>query len=363
MKQIIKPIDGVLQLTAYDRQGRELWSMRQHNQIVKGAYEIAAEALAGLPTSVISKVAAGTNGTEPTENDSAITDPTVVDIQTIEYPAQDTVRFNFTFGYMDGVGKSICEFGLLAADGRLFARKVRQQPIEKTEYMTIKGAWEISGAGIAKVQTSKYPVSIVFDNYKTSDPGDDGSYPLISLYGVDETDNVSDYKIYLFRRIKSRYKTQEQDSEGNIIRVTDKRRWRHPKHSVNTGWAQFECAEFKGYQLKYCISEFSIDKFRESQLYTDTIPGAVAFFGHIAGWMLATYEYKGARQIRATVGSGYHLAQNELYTNSFLLKNLGFAVFKNGVQVSDIKEFEVKCQCVYRDELLLITSMSLFKEK
>ena len=45
MKQIVKPIDGVLHLIAYDQQGRELWSLQQSNQIVNGAYEIAAEAL------------------------------------------------------------------------------------------------------------------------------------------------------------------------------------------------------------------------------------------------------------------------------------------------------------------------------
>ena len=107
MKQTIKPIDGVLHLIAYDQQGRELWSMRQSNQIVNGAYEIAAEALAGMPNAAISKVAAGTNGTAPTEGDTSITDPTIVEVQTVEYPAPDTVRFNFTFGYMDGAATSI----------------------------------------------------------------------------------------------------------------------------------------------------------------------------------------------------------------------------------------------------------------
>ena len=48
MKQIVKPIDGVLHLIAYDQQGRELWSLQQSNQIVNGAYEIAAEALERL---------------------------------------------------------------------------------------------------------------------------------------------------------------------------------------------------------------------------------------------------------------------------------------------------------------------------
>lgn len=207
MKQIVKPIDGVLHLIAYDQQGRELWSLQQSNQIVNGAYEIAAEALAGLPNAAISKVAAGTNGTAPTENDTSITDPTIVDVQTVEYPAPDTVRFNFTFGYMDAAGKSIAEFGLLTTDGRLFARKVRQ-PIEKTEYMTIKGSWEISGAGMAKTPTEapKYPITLTIDNYKTGDVEDKGKWPIISLYGVGDADNVADYKIYLFRRTKGRYK-------------------------------------------------------------------------------------------------------------------------------------------------------------
>lgn len=229
MKQTIKPIDGVLHLIAYDQQGRELWSMRQSNQIVNGAYEIAAEALAGMPNAAISKVAAGTNGTAPTEGDTSITDPTIVEVQTVEYPAPDTVRFNFTFGYMDGAGKSICEFGLLAADGRLFARKVRQ-PIDKTEYMTIKGSWEISGAGMAKmpVEAPKYPITLTIDNYKTGDIADEGIYPIVSLYGVEETDNVADYKIYLFRRIKGRYKFLEN---GKKVRKISKA-WRHPKHGL-----------------------------------------------------------------------------------------------------------------------------------
>ena len=49
MKQIVKPIDGVLHLIAYDQQGRELWSLQQSNQIVNGAYEIAADFAADNP--------------------------------------------------------------------------------------------------------------------------------------------------------------------------------------------------------------------------------------------------------------------------------------------------------------------------
>lgn len=139
----MKSIHGLLHLAAYDRQGRELWQLKEHNQIVAGAYALVAEALAGAVNAKISKVAAGTNSTPPVEGDTRITNATVVDIQTAEYPRPGVVRFNFTFGYYDAVGKSVCEFGLLSADGRLFARKVRT-PIDKSKYMSIVGMWEIT---------------------------------------------------------------------------------------------------------------------------------------------------------------------------------------------------------------------------
>mgnify|MGYP002697228028 FL=1 len=40
-------------MIAYDQQGRELWSLQQSNQIVNGAYEIAAEALERLEVDYI----------------------------------------------------------------------------------------------------------------------------------------------------------------------------------------------------------------------------------------------------------------------------------------------------------------------
>lgn len=350
MTRIVKPIDGVLHLIAYDQQGRELWSLRQSNQIVNGAYEIAAEALAGLPNAAISKVAAGTNGTEPTESDTSITDPTIVDVQTVEYPAPDTVRFNFTFGYMDAAGKSIAEFGLLAADGRLFARKVRQ-PIEKTEYMTIKGSWEITGAGMAKtpVEAPKYPITLTIDNYKTGDVEDRGKWPVISLYGVDDADNVADYKIYLFRRTKGRYKFLEN---GRKIRKISKA-WRHPKHGLPIA-QDVNAIEFKNELLDKVITEFSIEKFKESILsYNIGSNNAIAYFGHIVGWMFCYDPH--VKTTRLCVGLTYKIEKID-YDNpdspepdykNFMIKNLGFAVFKNGIQVSDIKEFKVICSTRY----------------
>ncbi len=134
---------GTLHLIAYDSVGVEVWRHTEHNLIVDTGYNVAAEALAGVPGARIDKVAVGTNGAEPNTSDTQIADPFHTSIQSVEYPTPTTVRFNFTFGYGDAVGMSIREFGLLTEDGRLFSRKVRQ-PIEKTVHMSLVGAWDIN---------------------------------------------------------------------------------------------------------------------------------------------------------------------------------------------------------------------------
>lgn len=141
-KDTMRRASGVLTLMAYNADGVELWCTTAHNHIVATGYAAAAEALAGIEGARIARVGVGTSGTEPTDADMQITDAVIVDIQSVEHPAPATVRFNFTFGYSDAVGMAIREFGLYTADGRLFSRKVRE-PIEKTQYMSLVGAWDI----------------------------------------------------------------------------------------------------------------------------------------------------------------------------------------------------------------------------
>ncbi len=139
----IKQLSGTLHLVAKDKQGAEVWRVAEKNLIVAGGYTAIAEALAGLPNRHIAKIAVGTNGAAPAEADTEITSAVVLDIESVEYPAPGTVRFNFTIGYDDAVDMSIREFGLICADGRLFSRKTREV-IEKTSYVSITGMWEIT---------------------------------------------------------------------------------------------------------------------------------------------------------------------------------------------------------------------------
>lgn len=136
-------MSGILHLKALRADGTELWRMSDHNLIVAGGYRVAAEALAGVEGARIKFVGVGVNGTDPADTDTALTDAVAVEVQSVEYPENGTVRFNFTIGYDDANGMDIREFGLMTADGRLFSRKVRE-PIEKTQYMTIAGAWDIN---------------------------------------------------------------------------------------------------------------------------------------------------------------------------------------------------------------------------
>jgi hypothetical protein len=139
----LHPLSGRLRLTAYGADGRELWSDEGSNLIVSTGYLAAAEALKGVGGAAIARVAVGTNGVAAKPSDVRITSPVEVGISSLEASAHKlTVRF--TVGYTEALGVAIREFGLLTADGRLFARKVRSQPIEKVVNISIWGVWEIN---------------------------------------------------------------------------------------------------------------------------------------------------------------------------------------------------------------------------
>lgn len=140
---ILRHITGKLHISILDMGGNIITSFAESNLIVATGYKAAAEALAGVPGAAITRVAVGPNGTEPIGTDVAITDSVMVDIQSVEYPTDSSVRFHFSIGYDMAVGETIREFGLITADGRLFSRKVREG-IEKNESMSIVGQWDIN---------------------------------------------------------------------------------------------------------------------------------------------------------------------------------------------------------------------------
>jgi hypothetical protein len=79
----------------------------------------------------------------PAPGDTAITDPFVKAVESVEYPAPGQARFNWLVAANEANGMAVMEFGLICADGTLFARYVRKEPLNKDSDFLLEGDWTI----------------------------------------------------------------------------------------------------------------------------------------------------------------------------------------------------------------------------
>jgi hypothetical protein len=136
-------VRGRLCLRAFDKQGVELWKESGANLVVNSGYEFITKILAELSGPYIAQIAVGENGDPAQASDTSLTNPEMFGFTTVSYPYARAIRFDFQIAYSDCAGKTIREFGLITSDGRLFARKIRSEPIEKTTHFSIVGKWEL----------------------------------------------------------------------------------------------------------------------------------------------------------------------------------------------------------------------------
>lgn len=127
------------------RRGKVIERDGEHNLIVNVARTNMARLLAGEGENrIINRVAVGTNGATPSPDDTKITNAFVKPISGFTYPTPTSVRFDFTILEHEANGLAIVEFGLIAADGSLFARRTRNgKVIEKEADLEIDGYWTI----------------------------------------------------------------------------------------------------------------------------------------------------------------------------------------------------------------------------
>jgi hypothetical protein len=124
--------------------GKLIEDYAEHNLIVNSARLAMAKLIAGAGIGKnINRVALDTNGNIPALTDTAITSPCIKNISSISYPANNKVECAWYFGTDEANGKAISEFGLLCADGTLFARKSRTKPLNKESDIAIEGQWII----------------------------------------------------------------------------------------------------------------------------------------------------------------------------------------------------------------------------
>lgn len=133
---------GTLEVTIY-RAGTPIEHWRDENLIVSAARTLQAQLVAGDGSGRhIARIGYGTSETPASPGDTALTSAYIRDLSGYDYPEPGHVRFSFELARSEANGKPIREFGLIAADGTLFSRKVRGL-IEKYDEISLSGTWTI----------------------------------------------------------------------------------------------------------------------------------------------------------------------------------------------------------------------------
>lgn len=124
--------------------GKIIEHYEDKNLVVNNGRQIVMQLLGAASSSKkLAKLAVGTNGTQPVGTNTAITGSYVKNLGAVTYPTISSVRFDWTLGASEGNGIGIREFGILAFDNTLFARKVREL-INKNSDIILNGNWTIS---------------------------------------------------------------------------------------------------------------------------------------------------------------------------------------------------------------------------
>jgi len=135
-------IKGEFQARIY-RKGKLVETIHESNLIVNGAKNQMARLVAGeFQGRNISKIAFGTNGTDPVLTDTIITNQFAKAISSYSF-REGRILIEWELLVSENNGMPIMEFGLLTADGTLFSRKTRSNPIVKESDISIEGQWVI----------------------------------------------------------------------------------------------------------------------------------------------------------------------------------------------------------------------------
>jgi hypothetical protein len=134
---------GRLSYTVY-KNGIPVESFADSNLIVNTGRLQMAHLIAGDAAGrSINRIALGTNGDAPLLADTVIANAFAKNVDAFEYPAIDRVKINWKILQSEANGMAIREFGLLAENGALFARRVRDKPLYKEPDISIIGEWII----------------------------------------------------------------------------------------------------------------------------------------------------------------------------------------------------------------------------
>ncbi|MDR0375250.1 MAG: hypothetical protein LBH85_05945 [Treponema sp.] len=134
---------GILRYRKIYKDGR-VEACEGENLIVDAARDQMARLVAGdAEERRVAAIAFGTDGSAPEVADTEIAEPFIKTVSGVDYPAPGQARFNWNVAETEMNGKAVMEFGLLCEDGTLFARRVRQTPLNKDSDFSLEGDWTI----------------------------------------------------------------------------------------------------------------------------------------------------------------------------------------------------------------------------
>jgi hypothetical protein len=137
------PMQGIFELEVFQA-GKLIEKVFEENLIVNGGKMQMARLVAGnVEGRSIHKIAFGTSGANSEVGDTLITNQWEKPISGFIYPANGRVQFDWELLVTENNGMEILEFGLLTADGTLFARRNRTNPVYKDSDISFEGHWTI----------------------------------------------------------------------------------------------------------------------------------------------------------------------------------------------------------------------------
>lgn len=135
---------GAVNIQVFEH-GKLIGTIEENNLVVTLGKTNITKLLGGNAAGkAITKVGVGENDISADVTDNALTNAFTKDISSVTYPDGQSVMFHFDIDNTEANGLTIREFGLFNADDVLFARKVRNAEIIKTNAIRLVGTWKIS---------------------------------------------------------------------------------------------------------------------------------------------------------------------------------------------------------------------------
>jgi hypothetical protein len=139
-----KPMKGILSYTVF-KNGIPVETAMDENLILNGARNLMARLIAGEFTGRnITKIGLGVSGTAPEVSNETLIGSFEKNLDGYTF-SSGQVQFNWSLRTNEANGMAILEFGLIAEDGTLFSRRIREngKPINKEGDISITGQWTI----------------------------------------------------------------------------------------------------------------------------------------------------------------------------------------------------------------------------